>query len=50
MRPATEILVIPLLLALILFILSPSTVLAVVFLVLLVAAWRRRPRRSGFQR
>ncbi len=50
MRLATEILAIPLILAIILFIWSPSTALAVVFLAFLWAAWRRRPRRSGMRR
>ncbi|MBU3066432.1 hypothetical protein KO481_33535 [Nocardia sp. NEAU-G5] len=44
MRLATEILAIPLILAILLFLWSPSTALAVVFLMVLWAAWRRRPR------
>lgn len=47
MRLATEILAIPLILAALLVIWSPSTALAVAFLVMLWAAWRRRPRRGG---
>ncbi|WP_157187465.1 hypothetical protein [Nocardia vinacea] len=50
MRLATEILAIPLILAILLFVWSPSTALAVVFLMVLLAAWRRRPRRSGVRR
>ncbi|MBF6065419.1 hypothetical protein IU500_34365 [Nocardia terpenica] len=49
MRLATEMLAILLLLAILLFLLSPGTVLAVIFLVMLWAAWRRRPR-SGVRR
>ncbi|WP_280254946.1 hypothetical protein [Nocardia wallacei] len=41
-----EFLVVPLLLAVVLFVWSPGTVLAVVFVVALLAAWRRRPRRG----
>ncbi|WP_280266703.1 hypothetical protein [Nocardia wallacei] len=50
MRLPTEFLMIPLLLAIVLFIWSPGTVLAVVFLAAIVAAWRRRPRRTGVRR
>ncbi|MGV9676365.1 hypothetical protein ACWDSJ_13880 [Nocardia sp. NPDC003482] len=50
MRLATEILAIPLILAVLLCIWSPSTGLAVVFLMVGWAAWRRRPRRSGARR
>ncbi len=46
MRLATEILAIPLILAVLLAIWSPSTALAVVFLTALWALWRRRPRRG----
>ncbi len=44
MRLAAEVLAFLFLLAIILFVWSPSTVLAVVFLVAMWAAWRRRPR------
>ncbi|MEV5652929.1 hypothetical protein AB0L57_32160 [Nocardia sp. NPDC052254] len=50
MRLATEFLSILFVLAVLLFLVSPSTVLAVVFLVVLWAGWRRRPRRSGVRR
>ncbi|MFE2961834.1 hypothetical protein [Nocardia tengchongensis] len=50
MRLATEIMAIPLILAVLLFILCPSIALVVVFLVVLWAAWRRRPIRSGTRR
>ncbi|WP_181068514.1 hypothetical protein [Nocardia nova] len=50
MRLASEILAIPLILAVLLFIWSPSTALAVVFLMVLWAMWRRRPRRTGMRR
>ncbi|MBY8861115.1 hypothetical protein K7711_31885 [Nocardia sp. CA2R105] len=50
MRLASEVLAILFVLATLLFIASPGTVLAVIFLVVLFAAWRRRPRRSGVRR
>ncbi|MGW5228668.1 hypothetical protein ACWEP5_27485 [Nocardia niigatensis] len=50
MRFATEILAIPVILAILLVIVSPSTAIVVVFLTVLWAAWRRRPRRSGARR
>ncbi|WP_280367249.1 hypothetical protein [Nocardia wallacei] len=50
MRLASEILAIPLVLAVLVFVWSPGTVLAVVFLMVLWAVWRRRPRRSGVRR
>lgn len=50
MRLATELLSILFVLGILLFLISPSTVLAVVFLVVLWAGWRRRPRRSGARR
>ncbi|MFE3028715.1 hypothetical protein [Nocardia tengchongensis] len=50
MRLATEFMAILLTLAILLFILYPSIALVVVFLVVLWAAWRRRPVRSGTRR
>ncbi|WP_280255465.1 hypothetical protein [Nocardia wallacei] len=50
MRLATEFLFLLFVLAAVLFVWSPGTVLAVVFLVVLWAAWRRRPHRQGARR
>lgn len=49
MRLASEVMAILLILAVILAVWAPGTALAVVFLVMLWAAWRRRPR-SGARR
>lgn len=50
MKLATEILFILFVLAFVLLLKSPGTVLAVAFLAVLWAAWRRRPRRVGGRR
>ncbi|NQE87544.1 hypothetical protein [Nocardia terpenica] len=50
MRLASEVLLILFVLAFVLFVESPGTVLMVVFLAALWAGWRRRPRRMGVRR
>lgn len=47
MKLAGEFVAVVLILAVLLAVWSPGTALEVVFLVILWAAWRRRPRRSG---